>query len=133
MSYILDALKKSERERNQGQIPDLKSVHVEQVRRREKNNLALMILIVVLAANTAAGLYWYWSAQDSDSQSTSLEYEAMNGDAALVGTQPVVRLVKTDELPRSQHSAAPNSIVQKPSAQKNCYLLWRQVSLTPVQ
>lgn len=68
MSYILDALKRSDRERRQGNIPDLESIHVSPVTAAPSrwSNSSLVLLVVLFGNIVFAGL---WA------------YETMTGDA----------------------------------------------------
>lgn len=58
MSYILDALKKSEQERQRGEIPDLLSVQDAMTKRPEKRLLWPYVLVAVLLLN--AGILGWW-------------------------------------------------------------------------
>jgi general secretion pathway protein B len=69
MSYILDALKRSDRERREGKIPDLDSVHVAPVAQTQSrfSNSALVLMVVLLGNVVFAGLWVYESMRrDSD-------------------------------------------------------------------
>lgn len=70
MSYILDALKRSDRERRQSQIPDLESVHVSAVSAepRRWSNSSLVLGIVLLGNVVFAGLWLYESLSDKADQ-----------------------------------------------------------------
>ena len=61
MSYILDALKRSDRERREGNIPDLDSVHVAPVAQAQSrfSNSALVLMVVLLGNIVFAGLWVY--------------------------------------------------------------------------
>lgn len=71
MSYILDALRKSENQRRLGQAPDLSAgPHPDPARAGRRRRLgpwpvALGMLLVVLAAG---GFYWFGLAERSDSE-----------------------------------------------------------------
>lgn len=61
MSYILEALKKSDRERKQGEIPDLQSVHGHRSVPREggkKGILRIWLSVGVVLGLSALALYW---------------------------------------------------------------------------
>jgi len=53
MSFILDALKKLEQKRQQGNVPDLMTVHPKLIREEEKRPVWTYIIIAVLIVNTA--------------------------------------------------------------------------------
>lgn len=59
MSYILDALKKSEQERSRGEIPDIKSIHKDAfVRPEQKTKVWPYVLAAVLLLNVGV-IYVY--------------------------------------------------------------------------
>lgn len=59
MSYILDALKKSEQERGHGNIPDVQTVHSSGLNyRNEKKSYWPYILIVAVLLNLLAIVYF---------------------------------------------------------------------------
>lgn len=65
MSYILDALKKSDQERRQGEIPSLQTVHIDQISRRRARlmrgrKIALVLVSCCLVATAAA--LWVWQS-----------------------------------------------------------------------
>lgn len=59
MSYILDALRKSERDRKAGQVPGLPSLTSEMPRRTASSIFWLVLLMVIL--NTVGLAYWLFS------------------------------------------------------------------------
>jgi general secretion pathway protein B len=58
MSYILDALKKSEKERNRGTIPDVLTVQEPISYGRKKRNILLSLIAVALLVNAAILIWW---------------------------------------------------------------------------
>jgi general secretion pathway protein B len=58
MSYILDALKKSEKERQQGTVPDLMTVQDVIVQKPKKGSLLPYLLLVALLLNGALLAWW---------------------------------------------------------------------------
>lgn len=71
MSYILDALKKSERERSLGHVPTLNTVYSDPQRAAKRRwfwlVLALLILLTLVAAAIYGAMFWgqnraFWSA-----------------------------------------------------------------------
>ncbi len=65
MSYILDALKKSDQERKQGEIPSLQTVHADQLSAQHKRSVmrrkVVLLLGFVCLVVLAVGL-WQWPA-----------------------------------------------------------------------
>jgi general secretion pathway protein B len=90
MSYILDALKKSDQERKQGEIPSLQTVHSDQISRRraysaKRRKIALMLLSCCLVA-TAVGLWiWQSGALSPESDHPAAKNATVSGQA----TSPV--------------------------------------------
>ena len=58
MSYILDALKKSEKKRQQGTVPDLMTVQDVMVQEQKKRPLLPYLLLVALLLNAALLAWW---------------------------------------------------------------------------
>ncbi|MDB6062859.1 MAG: hypothetical protein JWM78_2962 [Verrucomicrobiaceae bacterium] len=58
MSLILDALKKSERERQREKTPDLQSIHQPLPRREVRSRRHLWIIAAVVFVNAAVLMYW---------------------------------------------------------------------------
>jgi general secretion pathway protein B len=61
MSLILDALKKSEQERQRDRTPGLQSIHQPPVRRETQAPRYGVWLVAIAAINAAALGYWLWS------------------------------------------------------------------------
>lgn len=69
MSYILEALKKSDRERRQGEIPGLQSDHGQLPEPREKegsSGFRLWIVAVIVLAGLGAALAFSWGTHKND-------------------------------------------------------------------
>lgn len=60
MSYILDALKKSEQERARGTIPDIKAVHHTRSAENKKTSYWRYILLAVLLINATGLGFWIY-------------------------------------------------------------------------
>ena len=59
MSYILDALKKSEQERGHGNIPSVQTVHTSSLNYHNKKTLWPYVLIAAVILNLIAIVYFY--------------------------------------------------------------------------
>jgi len=71
MSYILDALKKSEQERGHGNIPDVQTVHSSSLNyRSEKKSYWPYILIAAVVLNLLAIIYFIVDKQPSEQVET---------------------------------------------------------------
>ncbi|WP_455208993.1 general secretion pathway protein GspB [Kaarinaea lacus] len=77
MSYILDALKKSEQERQRGNVPDIKSIHNTSTtsEREPRRSWWIYLFIVVLLANGAIFAVVYLGGND-DSGLTQASHES---------------------------------------------------------
>ena len=93
MSYILEALNKSERERQRENIPDLQADHsLPPVRRDDRKRSAWRLpLILILILLCSGGLFWW---QQSDDQDPQLAAEAPQ----VIPTSPVPSSSATQDL-----------------------------------
>ena len=74
MSYILDALKKSEQERGHGNIPDVQTVHSSSLNyRKEKRTYWPYILITAVILNLALIIYFIIDKEDTVMPPTVLQ------------------------------------------------------------
>lgn len=110
MSYILDALKKADRERKQGEIPDLKSISpvvVEGMERR--GNLIWPVMAIALVA---VSLSWFkpWEGKSPDRMGGI----SVQQPAPLVAT-PAAKAVASE---RSETAPRPVAAVQRAEAVK---------------
>ena len=83
MSFVLDALKRSEQDRNQGQVPDLSNQGALLHMNRSKNLVWPYILIVVLALNAAVFLFIHFN-DDSPKQDSVVSLQTSNNIATKV-------------------------------------------------
>ena len=92
MSYILEALKKSDQERKQGHVPDLQTVHMPVILERS-HSYWLYIIIVLLLLSLAFVLGWLrpWDRGDEVTQ-----------PAAAAVEEPVPQVVAAPRLPASE-------------------------------
>jgi len=77
MSYILQALKKSEQERQRGSIPNLQSSQIIVERTPGQHSIWLRLFVVALVLNAAAMLYWFqpWKNKMPATQSVSTSHK----------------------------------------------------------
>jgi len=80
MSYILDALKKSEARRRDGQAPDLTQTPPQTARRPGRWPL-LLLTVLVVGAGSALGV-WLAANRDADSPAMVQDTDAAQGTAA---------------------------------------------------
>lgn len=76
MSYILDALKKSDQERQQGTTPSLQTIHRPHGNNAERGWLNLLLALVVLLVLSLAGLLSWFFLGDSDASIALAKPEA---------------------------------------------------------
>ena len=105
MSYILDALKKSEQQRPPGQVPDLFTVHGPQPPSPRRPARAIVVVALILTVSAVA--LWRWIGTG-----------ARNEDAArlpaVASPQPRAAALVEPVSPRT--AAAPASLAQTPAA-----------------
>lgn len=87
MSYILDALKKSEQERSQGSVPGLHAVHASIGSKTEKRPVWPYLLGLVLLVNVALVLWWMNDGVETEATVTDSD---ASGAAPVVAAAPVV-------------------------------------------
>lgn len=92
MSYILDALKKSEQQRGQGKIPDVQTIHSSSLNyRQNQNRLWPSILIIAVLLNLVAILYFIYSKENSADSSTAQDTQPpITTTTSEAVTQPAV-------------------------------------------
>ena len=119
MSYILDALNKSEQERRSRTTPDLSSIH-RKPPSKPSSNRWLPTLVVLAAVNTV-GLWLFWVNQDP----TTIQIEdlAVSSVKTPSAANPVAQTQKrqllpsetrTSEMPNNQVPLIENSETQYP-------------------
>ncbi|MFO7994100.1 MAG: general secretion pathway protein GspB [Marinobacter sp.] len=85
MSYILDALRKSETERRQGRVPDL-GQQVQMIHKPKKNSVPVLVWVAIGLALNAAILVWaFWPAAPV----AEVEVEPVAPDPEPVVAEPV--------------------------------------------
>ena len=67
MSYILDALKKAEKERRRGTVPNLSTDQDPSTQKPKKRSLWFYILIMVVLINAGIFLFWLspWKSKET--------------------------------------------------------------------
>jgi general secretion pathway protein B len=93
MSYILEALKKSDRERKQGEIPDLQSDHVLSSghgKREKRSSLGKWILLAVVCVLLALVVYW---RMQSSSVALQEKISALEKSVVQLKEQPAPEVV----------------------------------------
>jgi len=99
MSLILDALKKSEQERQRDKAPGLQSIHQPITRPVQKNDRwQKLVLLVLLAVNVGALIYWY-AQKKSDTSPMATSAIATAEQPAIAASPPATGSVQRAEPP----------------------------------
>ncbi len=111
MSYILDALNKSEQERKANQTPDLSTIHRAPVPSgsRDANSHRWFFAIIAIIIVNAAG-YWFWLTQSGQQNATAIA----NSPAVPASTPP--RQFKSPDVQPPDEAAASVPITNHTSA-----------------
>ena len=120
MSYILDALERSEHERKQGELPSFRQEQGLLYMRKERRSPWLAMLVVVLLLNAMVFLYIHFAGTDesqvlpfTDAQTNSQDKEEMNVSAPSAES---VRITKATEVEGSKSPEQSNSLLVDSSA-----------------
>jgi len=98
MSYILDALKKSEQERGHGNIPDVQTVHSSSLNyRREKRTYWPYILITAVILNLAAIIYFMSNKEKSSAEHEKIEATLDNKQKAEIKNEGTATITLPEE------------------------------------
>lgn len=119
MSYILDALKKSEQERGHGSAPGVQTLHSSGLNyHSNKTQLWPYFLLAAIGINLAALLYFILAKTD-DVEATAREQKNIQQQQVFVETKPVISGItqtgRDKNVPAAAHvSDQAESIVYKP-------------------
>lgn len=119
MSYILDALKKSEQERGHGSAPGVQTLHSSSLNyHSNKTQLWPYFLLAAIGINLAALLYFILAKTD-DVEATAQEQKNIQQQQVFVETKPVISGItqtgRDKNVPAAAHvSDQAESIVYKP-------------------
>lgn len=129
MSYILDALKKSDQERQQGAGPSLQTVHRPHNNTAERGWLYLLLALVVLLILALAGLVGWFLFDLNDN---SLEPAKINESAvATVITElPTNSASLNEDSKMAKVSVATASLQSVPSTKSRVVVPFSQLPLT---
>lgn len=125
MSYILDALERSEHERKQGELPSFRQEQGLLYMRKERRSPWLVLLVVVLLLNAMVFLYIHFSSTVesltptfSDAQANPIDKDAMYVTASSTGS---VGITKTSEVEGAKPSkqASPLSVDSSASSSQS--------------
>jgi general secretion pathway protein B len=82
MSYILDALKKSDQKRQEGKVPDLQTISEETKIARPKRLLWPLLLTGVLLANAAVISLWFFTRDSKEPEQVAAQQPSSAKEAA---------------------------------------------------
>lgn len=128
MSYILDALRKSEQERQRGKVPDIHGAVSDAPEPKGKSNIWPVVTLVVIVLNVGILGYFWFSFSDGSSPSgtpmppTHTPTQASSAPAVLppkaesLASSQVARTPKPDPRPaeRSSSVSAPTASMTGP-------------------
>jgi len=118
MSYILDALKKSEQERGHGNIPDVQTVHSSSLNyRSEKKTYWPYILITAVVLNLLAIIYFIVDKQPSEQIKTRTPQTGVVTQTETVAEVTVEKTEATQQPVTVSSSKSKIITVEKPESQ----------------
>ncbi|MBU0664401.1 MAG: general secretion pathway protein GspB [Proteobacteria bacterium] len=112
MSYILEALKKSDRERKQGEVPDLQSDHALRSghgKREKRSSFGQWILLGVVVVLLALVVYW---RMQSSSVALQEKISALEKSVVQLKEQPVPEVVHPPAI-TEEVVPQPPSVIEK--------------------
>jgi len=113
MSYILDALKKSEQERGHGSAPSVQTLHSSSLNyHSNKTQLWPYFLLAAIGINLAA--LFYFIISKTDVEATAQEQKNIQPQQAITETKPVISGMDKNVQAAAHTSDQANSIVYKP-------------------
>ena len=111
MSYILDALKKSEQERGHGNIPDVQTVHSSSLSyRNEKKAYWPYILIAAVLLNLVAIVYFIVDKENPKETADTTQATTVASHTT-VETKPAAKEITAEETPVAPSSNHENKTV----------------------
>ncbi len=113
MSFILDALRKSEQERSKGQVPNLQTAPVIVPPSRTRLWPYLLMGVLLLGAGVLFGWYWMGSRQPAPLPELTVAVEPPSGRTAQPRSVPVPSV--TPAVPASPATPAPTPARSAPS------------------
>jgi general secretion pathway protein B len=118
VSYILDALKKSEQERSRGTIPDIKAVHQPGTAESSRSSaLPYVVLMVLLAIAAGLGFWIYEKNWPLDGKASTVKSERNATPASSQSETATALDNKTEDQQTTQDSSAEQSDTQIALAQ----------------
>jgi len=128
MSYILDALKKSEQERGHGNIPDVQTVHSSSLNyRREKRTYWPYILITAVILNLAAIIYFMSGKEKVSAEHEKIEATLGNKQKTEIKNEQTAAVTLAEESNHIETNKKADEVIladaapvkTKPTATKN--------------
>ena len=118
MSYILDALKKSEQERGRGDIPGVQTVHSSSLNyHAQKKTYWPYFLIVAVLLNLAAIVYFIVDKEQTAPAEVATRPVTGNGSAEPAMTQSVPRQIVNNQPAHTENVVDQHSSHQQPGMQ----------------
>lgn len=126
MSYILDAIKKSEAERGHGSIPSLQTVHSSSLSYKTQGRQLWPYILSTLLLLNLAGLFYYFSSVDKTENIAALT--SVNTDTERAVEKQVNPAVATRDVVPVEASPPITTVNKEPEV-----VYAEQVTVTPVQ
>ena len=113
MSFILDALKKSDKKRQDGAVPNLVTSHEAETDSKQHRSLWPLLLVLLLTVNAAILLWWFgpWSPPDL---SPLPQAESINSVEQKMPQKPVAPEEVKGSLPAAVSESLPEPIDENP-------------------
>ena len=106
MSYILEALKKSEKERKKVSAPDLKTVHDTMPYVKKKHSIWSYLIAGVLLLNAVVFIIWFgpWAVKKTDLNTQAVVIKKSDGSVPMsaVSDKGAITTAKVEETPASK-------------------------------
>jgi len=110
MSYILEALNKSEQERRGSQAPNLNTVHRPPPAKTATSKLWIVAVLVIIVLNTVTVIYWLSTRPSAEpSADNSVVYQPTKTNAAQA--KPVLPLASATAAPTIQSSESDSEVI----------------------
>lgn len=107
MSYILDALKKSEQERRRGEMPEITRFETSENNSKSQRQYLPYVIVALLSLNAVALVIWApWKSDDNEAATASSYQESINqvSDVAPVTQQKIQKPATISDVPKGRHS-----------------------------
>lgn len=111
MSYILDALKKAEKERKRGVVPNLSTIQDPIPHKKKKRHLWAFILVIALFINAGILLFWLrpWETKETINVAKSASIATEESSIKVTSDKPLD--IQSNNTMKSIHPKKPEVVV----------------------